>query len=228
MRGFVALRAIGSVLDSYFSDLTVLWNRMEFSAVSRVEFMEDRNNRLEERVISSMTGTRRGVLSYTLLLRTGRNLNDVRGKRWTIDASNQRGSSELSSVIKFERVKELTQASWFRKPMDSGLPFLSGPYIESQEQSNYVITFALPLIRQGVPSGVLSMNLLVSEFERSTANVMQRCSPQSILVSADTRILCSRSGLFSAGEKLREIPAGWVINRVPSRWLEVGFVGPDE
>lgn len=219
-----AFRALGSYLDSFLIDLHAAGNRFEFSAYANPRSHMDRELGIERAMRTVLERREHALGAGVLFDAHSRYATGERMLWW--NRKDHLSESQIIRAIPSATLEELELHRWYRRSIETGSADLTGPYIDVFGTGRFVNTFSAPLLRAGIPCGVIALTVDLPYFEGSLLKRLQRIKPEALLVSSDARIVCSASGRYSAGERLLEIPEGWSFQRVPSHWLELGVVSP--
>lgn len=92
------------------------------------------------------------------------------------------------------------RAEWFRIPVGTGKPHVTGPYIDLLCTDEYVLTFTHPVERGGEVAGVVGLDVTAQTFERAGLASLRRVGPTAVLVNAGGRSVISASLAVDAGD----------------------------
>jgi hypothetical protein len=102
---------------------------------------------------------------------------------------------------------------WFLAALIERRRFASGPKIDLPCADVYIITFAYPVVADGVVLGVSAADVALSRFESKVRPPLQRLPAPAVLVNSERRVITSNDPMWTTGEKLRRLPAaeepGW-------------------
>lgn len=98
-----------------------------------------------------------------------------------------------------ESFYDYTALRWFRSPMDTGAPALSGPFIDTWGSDDYTVTVSLPVSGEQAPRGVLAADVDVSRLIESLAADLASISGSLALVNESDRVLVSTVPSLSTG-----------------------------
>ncbi|MCV7226971.1 hypothetical protein [Mycolicibacterium komossense] len=88
---------------------------------------------------------------------------------------------------------------WFRTARDSGLPTLSGPFIDAWGADDYTVTVSLPVPGPSGPQGVVAADVDVRRFTESLTADLRRISVPLALVNESDRVVVSTVPVLSTG-----------------------------
>lgn len=99
-------------------------------------------------------------------------------------------------------------AEWFRFPVATGLPHVTGPYVDFLCTDEYVCTFTHPVTVRGLETiaGVVGADVTVQSFERRTLAALRRIGPTAALVNQDGRAIAASALGASAGDLMVRDP----------------------
>ena len=92
------------------------------------------------------------------------------------------------------------KAEWFKVPMATGQPHVTGPYIDLLCTDEYVLTFTHPIFRDGEPAGVVGLDVTAQAMERAALGILRQIGPHAVLVNAGGRSVVSASAEVDAGD----------------------------
>ncbi|ALE07572.1 hypothetical protein AL755_05120 [Arthrobacter sp. ERGS1:01] len=95
------------------------------------------------------------------------------------------------------------KAEWFRVPMETGRPHVTGPYIDLLCTDEYVLTFTHPVFRAGELAGVVGLDVTAQTLERAGLAALRSIGPHAVLVNAGGRSIVSASPTVDAGDMVR-------------------------
>lgn len=96
---------------------------------------------------------------------------------------------------------------WFLAGLVEQRRFASGPKIDLPCADVYIITFTFPVVADGFLLGVSAADVALSRFESKVRPPLQRLPVPAVLVNRERRVITSNDPSWTAGEKLRELPA---------------------
>ncbi|MHA7270691.1 cache domain-containing protein [Arthrobacter sp. HLT1-20] len=92
------------------------------------------------------------------------------------------------------------KAEWFKLPMATGKPHVTGPYIDLLCTDEYVLTFTHPLYKDGAFAGVVGLDVTAQSLERATLGLLRTIGPNAVLVNSDGRSIVSAGADVDAGD----------------------------
>ena len=95
---------------------------------------------------------------------------------------------------------------WFLAALVDQRRFASGPKIDLPCADVYIITFTYPVVADGRVLGVSAADVALARFEPKVRPPLQRLPAPAVLVNSERRVITSNDPMWSAGEKLRELP----------------------
>lgn len=115
-------------------------------------------------------------------------------------------------------VSRYVKAEWFRIPVETGRPHVTGPYVDFLCTDEYVLTFTHPVFTApGAPvAGIVGVDVTVQSVERAVRAPLRAVGPQATLVNAEGRAIASASPAIEAGD-LAAAADGAAVTPVGSR-----------
>ncbi|MFQ4147651.1 cache domain-containing protein [Arthrobacter sp. LAPM80] len=113
-----------------------------------------------------------------------------------------------------QSMSRYVKAEWFKVPMATGLPHVTGPYIDLLCTDEYVLTFTHPIVKDGVLAGVVGMDVTAQMLERTALHILREIAPHAVLVNAEGRsIVCAGADVdagdvVSLADGAQEFPVG--------------------
>lgn len=92
---------------------------------------------------------------------------------------------------------------WFREAKDSGLPTLSGPFIDAWGSDDYTVTVSLPVPGDSGAQGVVAADMDVRRFVESLTADLNQISVPLALVNESDRVVVSTVPVLSTGLPIR-------------------------
>ncbi|WP_427017250.1 cache domain-containing protein [Pseudarthrobacter sp. P1] len=92
------------------------------------------------------------------------------------------------------------KAEWFRVPVETGLPHVTGPYIDLLCTDEYVLTFTHPVFDGGTIAGIVGLDVLAQTLERLGMPLLRRIGTRAALVNADGRTIVATAPDIEAGD----------------------------
>lgn len=93
-----------------------------------------------------------------------------------------------------QSLSRYTRAEWFRIPVETGQPHVTGPYIDLLCTDEYVLTFTHPVFKEGEIAGIVGVDVTAQTLERLGLPPLQQIGPRAALVN----VSASASGLSGA------------------------------
>lgn len=91
---------------------------------------------------------------------------------------------------------------YFVLPRQTHEPHAMGPYIDHGGVDDYMVTFAVPVLRDGNFLGIAGADVRVSDIERAAASWLALDETPHLLVNAESRVLLSTSAKHDIGDVL--------------------------
>ncbi|OFI37075.1 hypothetical protein BIU82_08130 [Arthrobacter sp. SW1] len=82
-----------------------------------------------------------------------------------------------------QSLSRYTRAEWFRIPVETGRPHVTGPYIDLLCTDEYVLTFTHPVFRGGQIAGIVGVDVTAQTLERLGLPPLRRIGPRAALVN---------------------------------------------
>jgi hypothetical protein len=99
-----------------------------------------------------------------------------------------------------QSLSRYVKAEWFRVPVATGEPHVTGPYIDLLCTDEYVLTFTHPVFRNGEVAGVVGLDVTAQILERAGLAALRSIGPGAVLVNAGGRSIISASPSMDAGD----------------------------
>ncbi|WP_449371968.1 cache domain-containing protein [Arthrobacter psychrolactophilus] len=99
-----------------------------------------------------------------------------------------------------QAMSRYVKAEWYRVPIETGQPHVTGAYIDLLCTDEYVLTFTHPVFRNGVIAGVVGLDVTAQTLERLALKTLQKIGPQAVLVNAGGRSIVSACASVEAGD----------------------------
>ncbi|WP_051388595.1 cache domain-containing protein [Arthrobacter sp. 35W] len=113
-----------------------------------------------------------------------------------------------------QSLSRYVKAEWFRIPVETGLPHVTGPYIDFLCTDEYVLTFTHPIVQgDGSVAGIVGLDVTAQTFERLGLPLLRTIGPRAALVNTDGRTIVSAAPDINAGD-IVEPPDGAEEHRV--------------
>jgi len=99
-------------------------------------------------------------------------------------------------------VSRYVRAEWFRIPVETGLPHVTGPYVDFLCTDEYVLTFTHPVFTsaQDPVAGIVGLDVTVQAMEQAVRAALRNVGPRATLVNADGRAIASAAPEIEAGD----------------------------
>ena len=91
---------------------------------------------------------------------------------------------------------------WFTKPMESGLPHVTGPYVDFLCTDEYTMTMTVPVAAAGRRVGVAGADVFVESLEPVLLPALKKLHPAAALVNHVGRVVVSADAQLAAGTLL--------------------------
>ena len=118
-----------------------------------------------------------------------------------------------------QSMSRYTKAEWFKVPMATGQPHVTGPYIDLLCTDEYVLTFTHPIFRDGALAGVVGMDVTAQSLERAALATLRGIGPRAALVNAGGRSIVSAAPDVDAGDIVR--PADGALRHAVGRQFTI-------
>lgn len=101
-----------------------------------------------------------------------------------------------------------SKAEWFRVPVETGRPQVTGPYVAFLCTDEYVLTFTHPVFRSPEPAvaGVIGIDVTIQTLERCGLRLLRTIGERATVVNADGRALISVTPDIEAGDRVEPAP----------------------
>ncbi|WP_445155972.1 cache domain-containing protein [Arthrobacter sp. Hor0625] len=99
-------------------------------------------------------------------------------------------------------ISRYVRAEWFRTPVETGQPHVTGPYVDFLCTDENVLTFTHPVFCQpdGPVAGIVGMDVTVQRLERGVMPALRRIGDRATLVNPDGRAIVSAAADIDAGD----------------------------
>jgi hypothetical protein len=91
---------------------------------------------------------------------------------------------------------------WFTKPMETGLPHVTGPYVDFLCTDEYTMTMTVPVEAGGRRVGVAGADVFVESLEPLLLPALKKLHPAAALVNHVGRVVVSADAQLAAGTLL--------------------------
>ncbi|MGA7203079.1 MAG: cache domain-containing protein [Specibacter sp.] len=99
-----------------------------------------------------------------------------------------------------QSMSRYVKAEWFRIPVATREPHVTGPYIDLLCTDEYVLTFTHPVFKSGEVAGVVGLDVTAQILERAGLAALRSIGPDAVLVNAGGRSIISASPSVDAGD----------------------------
>jgi hypothetical protein len=99
--------------------------------------------------------------------------------------------------------RDYTTLEWWRVPTSTGLPHITGPYVDYLCTDDYTLTLTAPAVFDGTTIGVVGADLYVADVERSLLPYLRSVVETTTLVNAWGRVVVSTDTHLATGSILR-------------------------
>ncbi len=102
-----------------------------------------------------------------------------------------------------ESFRDYTTLEWWRVPATSGLPHITGPYVDYLCTDDYTLTLTMPVVHDGRMVGVTGADLYVNDIERTLLPHVRAIGGTATVVNASRRVVVSTDPHRPTGSILR-------------------------
>ena len=95
------------------------------------------------------------------------------------------------------------EMEWFRVPHDEGRRMVGGPYFDYRGADRFALTFALPVVVDGVFAGVAGADVALAHLEAELLPVLRRIPSRAALVNHERRVVTANTPHFATGARVR-------------------------
>ncbi|WP_323960160.1 hypothetical protein GC088_01505 [Arthrobacter sp. JZ12] len=95
-----------------------------------------------------------------------------------------------------------TRREWFTRPMKSGRPHVTGPYVDFLCTDEYTMTMTVPVVAADRRVGVAGADVFVESLEPLLLPALERIHPSAALVNHSGRVIISSDAQVAAGTLL--------------------------
>lgn len=103
-------------------------------------------------------------------------------------------------------ISRYMRAEWFRVPVSTGLPHVTGPYIDLLCTDEYVCTFTHPVFREGLVAGIVGMDITAQNLEVMALPLLRALGPDAALVSDAGRAIVAVASSVDPGDAVQPAP----------------------
>jgi hypothetical protein len=99
-------------------------------------------------------------------------------------------------------ISRYVRSEWFRVPVETGQPHVTGPYVDFLCTDEYVLTFTHPVFGRadGPVVGIVGVDVTVQRLERGAMAALRRIGARATLVNPDGRAIASAAPDIAAGD----------------------------
>ena len=102
-----------------------------------------------------------------------------------------------------ESFRDYTTLEWWRVPTRTGLPHITGPYVDYLCTDEYTLTLTTPVFHRDRVIGVVGADLYVEDVERSLLPAMRAVGSVITLINGSGRVVLSTDPHLATGTLLR-------------------------
>ena len=115
---------------------------------------------------------------------------------------------------------DYTEMTWFARPLASGRPELTGPYLDFGGANMKVVTASRPVADGPFTAGVAGADLSMDFIERAFLRNLGRRDEHVALITETGKVVASNSARFAPGTRFEGPQAGLVSVSVPVSHLD--------
>lgn len=140
--------------------------------------------------------------------------------------------TETGPVRDLSHVTDPSRGNWYNyadreymtRPRKDRAKHAAGPYVDYGGVDDYIITIAVPIIREDAFLGVAAADVLVSDLERRIAPWLARAKTGTLVLNEDLRVVASNTSSFPVGDVARDVEQwrsttvgwlGWQVRQAP-------------
>lgn len=121
-------------------------------------------------------------------------------------------------------VRSYEDLEWYRVPLETGSPHMTGPYVDLLCTDQATLTFTMPIVVDGGFAGVVGADVTVPEFERAVGGALRTAGEGALVVTDEGRVAASTDSGVLVQRRLRaDALAGYALERVPGTQLSVAL-----
>jgi len=109
-----------------------------------------------------------------------------------------------------QSMSRYVKAEWFRIPVTSGRPHVTGPYIDLLCTDEYTLTFTHPVFDGDVIAGIVGMDVTAQTLERLALPLLRRIGDRAAMVNEEGRTIICAAPDFDAGDLVEASPGAVV------------------
>ena len=95
------------------------------------------------------------------------------------------------------------EMEWFRVPRDETRRMVGGPYFDYRGADRFALTFALPVVIDGVFAGVAGADVALAHLEAELLPVLRRVPLRAALLNHERRVVTANTPHFVTGARVR-------------------------
>lgn len=95
------------------------------------------------------------------------------------------------------------EMEWFRVPRDEGRRMVGGPYFDYRGADRFALTFAIPVLVEGVFAGVAGADVALAHLEAELLPVLRRIPSRAALLNHERRVVTANTPHFATGARVR-------------------------
>lgn len=95
------------------------------------------------------------------------------------------------------------EMEWFRVPRDETRRMVGGPYFDYRGADRFALTFALPVVIDGVFAGVAGADVALAHLEAELLPVLRRVPSRAALLNHERRVVTANTPHFVTGARVR-------------------------
>lgn len=108
------------------------------------------------------------------------------------------------------------EMEWFRVPRDERRRMVGGPYFDYRGADRFALTFALPVVVDGVFAGVAGADVPLAVLEAELLPVLRRIRTRAALVNHESRVVTANTPHYATGARVRPGGPGEPLEVVPA------------
>ena len=107
------------------------------------------------------------------------------------------------------------EMEWFRVPCAEGRRMVGGPYFDYRGADRFALTFARPVVVDGVFAGVAGADVPLATLEADLLPVLRRVPLRAALVNHENRVVTANTPHYATGARVRPGDGGVPLDVVP-------------
>lgn len=107
------------------------------------------------------------------------------------------------------------EMEWFRVPRHEGRRMVGGPYFDYRGADRFALTFARPVVVEGVFAGVAGADVPLAALEADLLPVLRRVPTRAALVNHENRVVTANTPSYATGSRVRPGDGGVPLDVVP-------------